>query len=86
MKRTKACYFHLIGCLAALVMASEAGAGALCPTFQAPVSYAAGNAPDAVAVADLDGDTVPDLVTTNLLRIQGCRSEFSQIGGRSNDA
>ena len=86
MKRTKACYFHLIGCLAALVMASEGSAGAPCPTFQAAVSFPADNGAQSVAVADLDGDTVPDLVTTNLLRIQGCRLEFSPMGGRSNDA
>jgi len=34
-------------------------------TFQAVVSFAAGDGPVSVAVADLDGDTVPDLVTAN---------------------
>ena len=34
-------------------------------TFQAAVSFAAGDGPQSVAVADLDGDTVPDLVTAN---------------------
>ncbi len=53
---------RLIGCLAALVMPSEAGAGAL---FSLPTSFPAGNSPRSVAVADLDGDTVPDLVTAN---------------------
>ncbi len=34
-------------------------------TFQAAVSFAAGTDPVSVAVADLDGDTIPDLVTAN---------------------
>ena len=34
-------------------------------SFQAAVSFAAGDAPISVAVADLDGDSVPDLVTAN---------------------
>jgi hypothetical protein len=34
-------------------------------SFQAAVSFAAGNGPRSVAVADLDGDTVRDLVTAN---------------------
>ncbi len=50
----------LMGCLAALVMASEAGAGALFSR-----SFAAGDNPISVAVADLNGDGVPDLVTAN---------------------
>ena len=38
-------------------------------TFQAAVSFAAGEwTPISVAVADLDGDTVPDLVTANNTR------------------
>jgi len=53
---------RLISCLAALVVASEAGAEALYSR-----SFEAGNGPTSVAVADLDGDTVPDLVTANLL-------------------
>ncbi len=56
-------YLRLISCLAALVMASEASAGTL---FPGP-KFAAGVDPFSVAVADLDGDTVPDLVTANLL-------------------
>ncbi len=52
---------RLIGCMAALVLASEAGAGALFPGAK----FAAGNFPQSVAVADLDGDAVPDLVTAN---------------------
>ncbi len=52
---------RLIGCLAALVIASEAGAGALFPGQK----FSAGAEPFSVAVADLDGDTVPDLVTAN---------------------
>ncbi len=52
---------RLIGCLAALVMASEAAAAAL---FQGQ-RFQAGNGPHSVAVADLDGDAVPDLVTAN---------------------
>ncbi len=63
MKHRSACYFHLIGCLAALVMASEAAAGAL---FLGQ-KFAAGDRPVSVAVADFDGDTVPDLVTANNL-------------------
>ncbi len=34
-------------------------------TFQAAVSFPAGEQPSSLAVADLDGDTVPDLVTAN---------------------
>ncbi len=52
---------RLIGCLAALVMASEAGAGALF----SPATFQVGSGPESVAVADLDGDSVPDLVTAN---------------------
>ncbi len=51
---------RLIGCLAALMMPSEAGAGVLFSR-----SFAAGGGPQSVAVADLDGDSVPDLVTAN---------------------
>ncbi len=35
-------------------------------TFQAAVSFAAGDRPRSVAVADLDGDSVPDLVATDI--------------------
>ncbi|MBW2696044.1 MAG: VCBS repeat-containing protein [Deltaproteobacteria bacterium] len=55
-------FLAVIGCLAALVVASEAGAGALFLGQKFP----AGDGPQSVAVADLDGDTVPDLVTSNL--------------------
>ena len=34
-------------------------------SFQAAASFAAGDRPFSVAVADLDGDSVPDLVTAN---------------------
>jgi hypothetical protein len=51
----------VMSCLAALVMASEAGAGALFLGQKFPV----GIGPRSVAVADLDGDSVPDLVTAN---------------------
>ncbi|MCH8149419.1 MAG: VCBS repeat-containing protein, partial [Planctomycetes bacterium] len=34
-------------------------------SFQAAVSFAAGESPRSVAVADLDGDSVLDLVTAN---------------------
>ena len=34
-------------------------------TFGAPTSYAAGNSSSAVAIADLDGDGVPDLAVAN---------------------
>ena len=54
---------YLIGCLAALALTSETAAGALFPGQR----FAAGDAPRSVAVADLDGDTVPDLVTANSL-------------------
>ncbi len=53
----------VMSCLAALVMASEAGAGALFLGQKFP----AGIRPRSVAVADLDGDSVPDLVTANEL-------------------
>jgi hypothetical protein len=46
--------------LAALVVASEAGAGALIAS-----SFAAGDLPRSLAVAALDGDTIVDLVTAN---------------------
>ena len=48
---------RLIGWLAALVMASEAGSGEL---FSSSISFAAGDFPRSVAVAHLDGDTAPD--------------------------
>ncbi len=51
---------RLLCFLAALVVASEAGAGALLAR-----SFAAGDLPRSLAVADLDGDTIADLVTTN---------------------
>jgi hypothetical protein len=35
-------------------------------SFQAASSYAVGDNPNSVAVADLDGDSAPDLVTANL--------------------
>jgi hypothetical protein len=56
-----------MGFLAALVMASEASAGALCPSpnFPAAAFLATGDRPVSVVVADLDGDSVPDLVTAN---------------------
>jgi hypothetical protein len=59
-------YLGLIGCLDALVMASEAGAEELFPSR----IFAAGNGPASVAVADLDGDTVPDLVIANDLSLE----------------
>ena len=34
-------------------------------TFQTALFFAAGNSPEAVAVADLNGDGGPDLVTAN---------------------
>ena len=54
----------LVCCMVALVMAGEAGAGDLFPDRGFP----AGDFPVSVAVADLDGDTVPDLVTANAFR------------------
>jgi hypothetical protein len=50
----------LIGCLAALMMASEAGAEV---RFGGTVFYAVGNSPHSVAVADFG--TAPDVVTAN---------------------
>ena len=60
-------YLGLMGFLAALVMASEASAGALCPSpnFPAASFFATGDRPVSVVVADLDGDSFPDLVTAN---------------------
>ena len=57
-------YLGSIGCLDALVMASEAGAGELFPSR----IFAAGNGP--APVADPDGDTVPDLVIANDLSLE----------------
>jgi hypothetical protein len=47
--------------LTTLLIASEAGAGGLFPSR----IFAAGDGPTSVAVADLDGDSVADLVTAN---------------------
>jgi hypothetical protein len=58
-------YPCLIGCLAALVVTSDAGAGGLCPTFEGAANFATGDFPVFVAAADLDGDSVLDLVTAN---------------------
>jgi hypothetical protein len=44
------------------MMATESGAEAL---FSLPTSFPVGQCPE--SVADLDGDTVPDLVTANRL-------------------
>ena len=57
--RWAAHYLGLMGFLVALVMASEAVAGALCPSMQSAASFAAGDGPASVTVADLDGETVP---------------------------
>ncbi len=43
------------------MIASEAAAGGLFPS----AAFAVGDAPYSVTVADLDGDTVPDLLTAN---------------------
>ena len=51
----------LISTLAASITAGQAGAEALFPGQKFP----AGNFPNSVAVADLDGDGFPDLVTAN---------------------
>jgi hypothetical protein len=53
---------RLICFLAALFMISETATASLFPGQK----FAAGNSPLFVAVADLDGDTVPDLVTANV--------------------
>jgi hypothetical protein len=55
-------FLRLIGCLAALFVASDSGA----VTFQDAVSFAVGDRPFSVAVADLDGDDILDLVSANL--------------------
>ena len=61
--RTHQGFLHgLIVFLAALVLASEAGAGVRFSSFR---NFAAGRQPRSIAVADLDGDSVPDLVTGN---------------------
>jgi hypothetical protein len=80
------CLLSLTGCLAALFVASEADAGALFPGQKFPV----GNLPVSVAVADLDGDTIPDLVTANTFgddvsvllnrRPPACRDGFDNDG------
>jgi hypothetical protein len=54
-------HLRWISRLAALVMASEAGAVVLLPD-----NFAAGLFPVSVAVADLDGDAVPDIVAADL--------------------
>ncbi len=56
-------YLGMMVSLALLVMASEAAAD---PLFSAPASFVvAGDAPESVAVADLDGDNIPDIVTAD---------------------
>ncbi len=52
---------RLIACLAALITAGQASAQPLFPGQK----FLVGNLPFSVAVADLDGDTIPDLVTAN---------------------
>jgi hypothetical protein len=59
MLRSLTLALRLVSALLVLVMASEADADALFPGQK----FAAGDAPYSVAVADFDGDTVPDLVT-----------------------
>jgi len=45
-------------------------------SFQAAVSFLAGDNPVSVAVADLDGDSIPDLVTANLGALN---AEFADV-------
>jgi hypothetical protein len=52
----------LVSFLVTILMASEVGAEALFSR-----EFAAGDSPSSVAIADLDGDSVPDLVTANVL-------------------
>jgi hypothetical protein len=52
----------VIGTLAALVMAREASAETL---FFPSVSYAVGDFPNSVVLADLDGDDILDLAVAN---------------------
>jgi hypothetical protein len=59
MLRSLTLALRLVSALLVLVMASEADADALFPGQKFP----AGNDHISVAVADLNGDTVPDLVT-----------------------
>ena len=53
-------YLGLMSSVAALVMASDASAGALCSR-----SFDAGPLPNSIVVADLDADSVPDVVVSN---------------------
>jgi hypothetical protein len=58
--RAFALCLRLIGCLTVLVVALEAGAGPLSAR-----NFATGDFPRSLAVADLDGNTIADLVTAN---------------------
>ena len=51
--RRTAAYLGVVGFLAVFAAISDAAAQALCPSFQTAVSFAAGSAPQSVAVADL---------------------------------
>jgi len=66
----------LIALVAVLGVASGAGAGETCPSFPAASPIKEGNRPVSVAVADLDGDGIPDVVSAD-------SGTFTEEGGIS---
>ena len=57
--------FSVVCCLAALIVAGHVDAQLV--SFLAPEQrFPAGDSPNTVAAADLNGDAIPDLVTSNL--------------------
>jgi len=62
---SRASSLGLIGLLVALATAGSAAAEALCPSFPVASLFEARGRPNSIALADLDGDHIPDLVNAN---------------------